>query len=116
MPTTRPLGEPDITLAEPERPPATVTYLTRRLPARPAAPDRGDTDDSLQKLAVWTEAQFKSRGLTLTDETTAQAHQATLDVLDVLLSGALRLGKLDESTHLYLSDVLKDSRAVPDVI
>ena len=119
MPTTRPLGAPDTRdlAASPDRAPATVIDLTRRLPARTPATGAGpNIDDDLQKLAVWTEAVFKSHGLTLTDGPTAQAHLVTLDVIDTLLKGARRLGKLDEATHLYLSDVLQDSRAVPDVI
>lgn len=97
----------------PQGPRATVIDLTHRLRGT-TPPPPADTD--LLRLATWTQATFQARGLSLADPRTAATHRATLDVVKILLTGAQRLGRIDEETLEFLSDVLADSHQVPDII
>lgn len=104
---------------------ATVLDLTHRLPTRagtdPARSPAGSPgevvpDADLLRLATWIQPAFTASGLTLADPDTAAAYRITLNVIQTLIEGAQRLGKIDADGHAYLAAVLADSRTVPDML
>lgn len=127
MPSADPAHSDDA--PPPAGPPGRVLPFTRNRGAgpgagaeRPARSERapqprrpGQVDASpQQRLAVDVEAHFLSRGMTLTDDRTADVYRAALDLVQIMLDGSYARGLVDDAAHQHLTGMNRGLRDSPN--
>ena len=72
-----------------------------------------DDPSAEQLLTEHVEALFSKHGRTLSDDDTAQAYQITLDLVLMMMDGALVEGVVGEEQHKTLRGMLKGMKQAP---
>lgn len=111
---TEPAGfpAPDPTATDRAGPPAVVLTLARqgrRLTPPPVDPDIID-------VAAYWQTMYTGAGLSLADPATAAAHRATIKGLRILVDAARHTGSLDEAAAGYVTQLLAEAEATPDLV
>jgi hypothetical protein len=69
-----------------------------------------------QKLVETIRSVFASRQLSLADAETADAYEATLDVVDLMMRSATARGHVGAEQYEVLRQMLDEMRAVPEAV
>lgn len=112
------------TIPEPAHGPiGSVIHLAQYPSARSrAAVRRTDPPSSayevspLHKLVETIEKIFMARGMSLADPETADAYEATLDVVELMMRSATARGHVAAEQYETLCQMLDEMRAVPEAV
>lgn len=76
-------------------------------------PATHDDPSAEQQLTEHVEALFNKNGRTLSDDDTAQAYQITLDIVLMMMEGALVEGLVGEEQHTTLRGMVQGMKQAP---
>ncbi|GGU62040.1 hypothetical protein [Streptomyces lavendofoliae] len=79
-------------------------------------PSTGYDVSPLQKLTETIQSIFRARGMTLADAATADAYEATLDVVELMMRSATARGHVAAEQYETLRQMLDEMRAVPEAV
>lgn len=73
-------------------------------------------DPDRVRLAVRIQSLFLSRGQSLADPATADIHRTSMASMQLILSGALATGVINDAQHAVLAGMTDDAGTAPDVL